>query len=129
MATCYAITEGEYSDYKVLAVFTAREKAESELPKYGSYAEIEEFPLDPLVPAPPPGMAGYCCGLDFTGNIFASPRTLYEMTQYEKPGIVHHAFRPGDYRVMLWARHEDHAIKIAAEKFARQKAIDAGIAL
>jgi hypothetical protein len=35
----------------------------------------------------------------------------------------------GPYYIYLWARDKDHAIKVAAEKFAHQRAIDAGIAI
>jgi hypothetical protein len=131
MATCYAITEGEYSDYKVLAVFSTKELAEKELPNYSIVrypAKIEEFPFDPLVPTPPPGMAGFCCGTGISGDVFALSRTPHEMAKCENVGEVTTGLSRKDYRVLLWARDKDHAIKIAAEKFARQKAIDSGIA-
>jgi hypothetical protein len=135
MATCYAITEGEYSDYKVLAVFSTKELAERELPKYGTAqcpAEIEEFPFDPEVPAPPAGMAGFYCGTDFHGSVFANAKTPHEMAKMAKNGNIGDVrpagLREKEYCVTLWARNEEHAIKIAAERFARQKAIDAGIA-
>ena len=131
MATCYAITEGEYSDYKVLAVFSTKELAERELPKYGTArcpVEIEEFPFDP-VPAPPSGMTGFCCGTDFDGSVFAVAEAPHEMAKNGNIGDVRPAgFRKKEYCVALWARNKEHAIKIAAEKFAHQKAIDAGIA-
>jgi hypothetical protein len=131
MATCYAITEGEYSDYKVLAVFSTKELAEKELPNYSIVrypAKIEEFPFDPVVPAPPPGMAGFCCGTGISGDVFASARTPHEMATYENVGAVTTGLSRKNYMVVLWARDKEHAIKIAAEKFARQKAIDSGIA-
>ena len=131
MATCYAITEGEYSDYRVLAVFSTKELAEKELPNYSIVrypAKIEEFPFDPEVPTPPPGMAGFCCGTRMSGDVFASARTPHEMATYENVGTVTTGLSKKDYRILLWARDKEHAIKIAAEKFARQKAIDSGIA-
>jgi hypothetical protein len=131
MATCYAITEGEYSDYKVLAVFSTKELAERELPKYGTArypATVKEFPFDPEVPAPPAGMAGFYCSTGISGDVFAVARTPQEMAESKNVGAVKLAFVDKSYAVLLWARDEDHAIKIAAEKFARQKAIDAGIA-
>jgi hypothetical protein len=133
MATCYAITEGEYSDYKVLAVFSTKELAEKELPNYSivlypAKIEIEEFPFDPEVPTPPPGMAGFCCGTSISGDVFASARTPHEMAKCENVGEVKTGLFRKDYIVLLWARDKEHAIKIAVQKFARQKAIDSGIA-
>jgi hypothetical protein len=129
MTICYAITEGEYSDYRVRGIYTTKEKADAALCKYGIDAEIEEFPLDPDVPGPPEGMSGYKCGESIFGEVFASSRTPYEMKEWrkEKMGEVIPEFG-GKYGVWLWAQNEKHAIKIAAEKFARKRAIDAGIA-
>ena len=131
MATCYAITEGEYSDYRVLAVFSTKELAEKELPKYGGDAEIEEFPFDPEIPEPPTGMTGYRCYSSSDGSASAFFLSLPQMAEYAsmgKLGDVQADPRGRCYIVIIWARDKDHAIKIAAEKFARQKAIDAGIA-
>jgi 1,2-phenylacetyl-CoA epoxidase PaaB subunit len=50
------------------------------------------------------------------------------MAKCENVGAVTTGLSRKDYMVVLWARDKEHAIKIAAEKFARQKAIDSGIA-
>lgn len=126
---CYAIVDGYYSDYVVNAVFTTKELAEQQLPKYGDGyddARIEEFSLDPIVPAPPAGMKGFSCYSQEQGIIYARNCSDKEMTA-KAIGIVD-STGPG-YRVSAWARDKDHAIKIASEKFAHQKAIDLGIAL
>jgi hypothetical protein len=128
MATCYAITEGEHSDYRVLAVFSTKELAKSELAKYGKSVEIEELPLDPRVPDAPAGMKGFCCCKGISNDIWTSSLSTHEMTKYKDVGEVQCSPNRTCYSVILWARDKDHAIKIAAEKFARQKAIDAGIA-
>jgi hypothetical protein len=60
MKTCYAISSGSYSDYSVIAIFTTRELAEAELPRYEG-AGIEEFPLDPTLPVQYAGLAGFYC--------------------------------------------------------------------
>lgn len=129
---CFAITQGEYSDYKVLAVFTEREMAEAELPKYGTplyQAEIEEFPLNPVAPTPPAGMTCFYCSEDPGGNAYAMSAASYEMIgEGSLVGSVPFFNGKVRYSVHVWARNRDHAIKIAAEKFARQRAIDAGIA-
>ena len=138
MTTCYAITRGEYSDYTVLAVFTTRELAEAELPKYhdGKHdlAQIEELPLDPEIPGPPPGMQGFFCTENDDGSIRARRVPCTEMSAADQIGVLNrHVVEKPWFRawcnMYVWARDEDHAIKIAAEKIANQRAIDAGIAI
>jgi len=140
--TCYAITHGEYSDYSVLAVYTTKKLAEAELPKYHSgehdQAQIEELPLDPEIPSPPSGMQGFFCVENNDGGILAIPVTCYQMPAADQIGVVNLSMHVWDriaektlprswYNMHVWARDEDHAIKIAAEKIAHQRAIDAGI--
>jgi hypothetical protein len=133
MAACYAITTGEYSDYRVAAVFTTKELAEQELPRYtDAYndSRIEEFPLDPIVPAAPEGMSGYlCCESAVSDEIFANHCTDVEMAEESRPVGKVEKRDKSKYNVLVWARNKNHAIKIAAEKFAYQRAIDAGIAI
>jgi hypothetical protein len=43
---CYAISSGSYSDYKIDAVFSSKEKAEAKLNLFAD-GKIEEFPFDP----------------------------------------------------------------------------------
>jgi hypothetical protein len=142
--TCYAITRGEYSDYSVLAVYTTSELAEAELPKYHrsehDRAQIKELPLDPEIPGPPPGMQGFFCVENNDGSILASPVTCYQMPAAYQIGVVNRSMYVWDlvakgplsrpwFNINVWARDEDHAIEIAAEKIAHQRAINADISL
>jgi hypothetical protein len=128
MSTCYAITEGSHSDYSVIAVFTTRELAEAELPKYGSHAEIEEFPLDPVVPPAPAGMVGFCCYfMKCTLDIIYHRVDVVDMQEYPI-GEVMCTPNHGNLWVRVWARDGRHAIKIASEKFTQYRAIQAGAA-
>jgi hypothetical protein len=138
MTTCYAITRGECSDYTVLAVFTTPELAEAELPKYhGSErdtAQIEELPLNPEIPGPPPGMQGFFCTENDDGSIRARRAPCDEMPAADQIGVLNRNAATEPWfrawcNMYVWARDEDHAIKIAAEKIAHQRAIDAGIAI
>ena len=134
--TCYTISAGSYSDYRVLAVFTTKEMAEQQLLRYyeSPYEPpfIEELPLDPIVPAPPVGMVGYSCHEDDRRRIYANRESDLDMSSDENLAIVGKVSKSDcswrGYSVLIWARDEEHAIKIAAEKFAHQRAIDAGIA-
>jgi len=137
MKTCYAITSGEYSDFSIHAIYTSRELAKAELPKYRAEGRdhhgIMELPLNPTIPAAPPGLNGFCCiGPDErrNGRIWACCCGAVGMPPAELIGVA----KPweGDtkqYTLHIWARDHDHAVKIAAEKFAHQQAIDADIAI
>ncbi len=127
MPICYAITRGDYSDYRVCAVFTTEELAESECSMYGAEARVEDFPLDPVLPKPPAGMQGFSCYQDCA----TCPLNVYQHDGCDMPedliGVVQ-AFGRSALKTILWARDESHAIKIASEKFAQYRAIQAGVA-
>jgi len=125
--TAYAIVSGEYSDYTVHSVFTTRELAEKQLFAYsglGFVAEIEELPLNPEFPEPPQGMSTYSCSrFKKTGTIWALRRMPSDVTDFHS--VCEY---PAAVCVYVYARDENHAIKIAAERFARYDAEEAGIA-
>ena len=114
----------------MLAVFSTRELAEKALPKYGGDAEIEEFRFDPEIPDTPAGMTGFSCYLYSDGSVAAYCAITPEMAEraWANPLVDSLPLIAGTRCVYVWARDKDHAIKIASEKFARLKAIDAGIA-
>jgi hypothetical protein len=121
MRTCWGIVKGEYSDYKVLAIFSTEEKARDQLETWGG-EDVEEFPFDDFQPKRPKGMENY-----------AVYRSRGEITAYRNSDSMMHLRKHGDAVVYgqvtyLWARNEEHAIKIAAERFARYDARKAGIA-
>jgi len=131
MTICYAITSGEYSDYRVHAIFTTTEKAEAALPLYGRNAEIEDFPLDPAVPEWEPGRHLYRCFKHLGGDVAAYPSDLSELDSWKTSMLDHfepEALAPDCSRVFVYAKNKEHAVKIAAEKFAKFEAIQAGIA-
>jgi hypothetical protein len=127
MKTCYAISSGSYSDYQVHAIFTTRELAEAQLPSYES-GDIEEFPLDPIVPDQYAGLVGFDCAERYNLSVWATMVYPAEMVHRNDAGLIHKS-KKGFYRMHLWASDKDHAIKVAAEKFAHQRAIDAGITI
>lgn len=132
MTVCYAIASGEYSDYRVCAIFTTKEKAEAELHKYGSEAFVEAFPLDPVTPEWPIGFDLFGCFNYSSGLIDAYKVDLsfldvtLELSDFQVQRIPPDLTR---YKVYVIAKDKEHAVKIAAEKFAKADAIQAGIAL
>jgi len=126
MTVCYAIALGEYSDYRVCAIFTTKEKAEAELFKYGSEAFVEAFPLDPVTPEWPIGFDLFRCISDSSGLVSAYKTDLSYWPCFQVQRTSPTSTR---YKVCVIAKDKEHAVKIAAEKFAKADAIQAGIAL
>ena len=127
MKTCYAISSGSYSSYSVIAIFTTKELAEAELPNYEG-GDIEEFPLDPTVPDQYTGLTGFFCWECSDLSVWATSQCPAKMLQRNDVGLVDRRGN-GLCQIHVWARDKDHAIKVAADKFAHQRAIDAGIAI
>jgi hypothetical protein len=71
-------------------------------------------------------MQGFGCD-ETAGGIWACRVSCDEMPAADQIGVLHEPFTHS-YDIYVWARDKDHAIKIAAEKFAHQRAIDAGMA-
>ena len=120
MSTCWAITEGEYSDYRILAVFSSEQAAREQLAAWGG-DEVEELPFDDFIPKPPAGMNPYVvCRWD--GKLDANLTYAKHLRNYGTTDVFKGC------RTYLWAKDTSHAIKIAAERFAKYDAIKAGIA-
>jgi len=134
MSICYAISTGEYSDYEVCAIFTTREKAEAAKDAYGVDAEIQEFRLDPVIPERSAGRKLYrCCKCSVSGQVYAYSANLSDLSFYNFLTLDYASYfephsRGIGSQVYVFARDREHAVKIAAEKFAKADAIQAGIA-
>ena len=113
MATAYMVTQGRYSDYGVVGVFTTREKAEAFMalfPPQRDELRIEEVELDAL-DGVPVGRRPFHVKFDFAGNSTAAPCEPTDMKQYCRPygDSVH-------MTTDCWATDKQHAIKIANER-------------
>lgn len=121
MSTCWGIVQGDYSDYRVLAIFSTKEQATEQLEAWGG-EDVEEFQFNDFLPKPPKGMTNYSA-YRRKGNI-----TIYRSWSTENLKEHGDAVVEQGTRTYLWARNEEHAIKIAAERFAQYDARKAGIA-
>lgn len=127
MQTVWAVTDGEYSDFRVVGVFSTRERAEDACVRYGNrHARVSQWPVDPGFDELNHGLKTYwvvmqrngdvteCCEymgepLDASGaNVW--PGEAYDARWYDWMNglLTHH----------ILARDETHAIKIANEKRA-----------
>jgi hypothetical protein len=130
---CYAISSGEYSDYQINAVFSSKEKAEAKLSLFAD-GKIEEFSFDPEMAEAPAGMLPFVCYshkwkageyvpcleaflVDYGFVVYQGNKISTQTTSGSTTMLTY-----------MWAKDKDHAIKIAAERFAHHDAIKAGIA-
>jgi len=124
----YLLTEGSYSDYRVVGAYTDKEKLEEFIYIYGDmYNPIEEYELDDYPDNPTYNMLkklldkGYNCYyvvMEKNGNSICNLikerrnyfKLRYEITDYGK-------YNSGDVRLIveLWAKSEEQAVKVSNE--------------
>jgi len=123
MAKVYVVTAGAYSDYHIVGVYSKRDDAESvaagmrESP-YGP-PEVEEWELNKAAPT----MPLWRVSLDKYGNTNRVVNSglydgMYDI-EFNLPEGKHSAYIYTDIR----ARDMKHAIKIAHERWAQEKAM------
>jgi hypothetical protein len=132
MAKVYVVHSGEYSDRRIRAVFTDKAKAEA----FQQYADrdnaVEEWELDSAeIPEwYQNGFRTYMCQAKEDGMVTTDEINV-EGDPEQYGGDEVHSYSPYD-KGFMWtyccARSESHAIKIAADRFAKWKAQQAGIA-
>lgn len=126
MKIFYAVTDGDYSDYHIVAITDNKERAENIKKLYGgNYSEpmIEEFfdgeAKDEIL---------YSVRYKTDGSYKVSPRD-FDMCNFADINVVHECIG-GDwwkYYVDVMAKDENHAIKIAQDLWAEYKAKKEGI--
>jgi hypothetical protein len=123
---CYAISSGSYSDYRVHAVFSSKEKAEAKLNLFAD-GEIEEFPFDPEMAEAPAGMLPFACYSHKWDSAICEWVPCLQAFSADYDSVVCAGNKVsawgGHITTYVWAKDRDHAIKIAAERFAQHDAI------
>ena len=127
MKTIYILTEGSYSDYRIVATFSTEELAQ-EAQRHCPHSVIEEYELDSLeIPEHPPGHTAW--RVDINAKTNAINWTLREtsLDGYFEPKEDYYDIPMGMfeydpiYSVKCWARDKEHAEKIALDKFYQWK--------
>lgn len=114
----YVVTSGEYSDTRVEGVCSTKELAELVSKLKGSDNTPIEFELND-VPAHPPGLFYYNVMFEDTGDLaFYNLRDVEYADRQDLPDKD----SLGDYYV--WAKDKEHAIKIASERWTRDKLLE-----
>ena len=128
MTKCYIIEQGDYSDYRVVGIFSTRVNAEQALAYLNLDSSntfdppsIEERELDPAIAQLNEGLFQYIVHFDQRTN----STTVRPRIDLCKDNEAHWDW--GSYYI-VWATDDQHAIKIAAERNAQYLATKAGIA-
>lgn len=138
IAKVYVVTEGEYSSYHIVGVFSSQEKAEKflEFQRHSDYDEweIEEYEIDIFEPQVKKGLRFYHVVMDQDGNSRVELQNWPEHDseyQGERNWLMDERDRPLEtfgrrntgralLRVYTFAKDEQHAVKIANEKRAQK---------
>jgi hypothetical protein len=122
MGTIYIVTAGEYSDYHVVSVFDSRDKAESFVEYYNdndnwSEAGIEEYELNEHADQVQKGYNYYFVRMQMDGN-------TKEICKDTPSNIDNFLSRDLNNNIIdhVWAKDEEHAIKIVNERRIQEKA-------
>lgn len=128
--TVWVVEEGEYSDYRVVGVFSSKEYAQQiadVINGTGGYrdATVAEWPLDPAVHELRQGFKRFVVDMRKDGTVERCEQQT--ISGYQLSGDVHiwrrtqaPAFRgnpdkPDVLQAEVWAEDETHAVKIANE--------------
>ena len=114
MTKVYMVTDGSYSDYRVLGIYSTKAKAEKAKVLFNADNEIDTIDLD-VVPTTPRGMLRWVVEMDRNGNVKGVSR---ETCEYHLSRAS--VWKPFDkdvtyLRAAIWAKDEEHAVKIANE--------------
>ena len=118
----YLVSDGCYSDYSVLGIYSTRTLAEKAHELYNADNEIEEFDLDDF-PDSPPGMQAYKVDMDRHGTATAERIKVpaADDTDFGTPIPAYlkskdPLWQDPSYSLEVWAESPEHAIKIMNEK-------------
>lgn len=116
MNKVFVVTEGSYSDYKIMGVFDSKEKAELFVSSF--YGDIEEYEINPYDEQLSNGYKSYEVHMDRNG----STEEYGVGCGNGKPNDNYFADNYADNKIHMvanmWAKDEKHAIKIANERRA-----------
>ena len=118
----WIIEQGEYSDYRVVGIFSTEENAKKYMDKIKKNVHgyddpsIDERELDPSIEDINAGRSQYYIRFDQEGNI-----TNIELSDdIQECREAHYGGNdrfPATHLYILWAEDEAHAIKIASDRF------------
>ena len=114
MAKVYMVTDGSYSDYRVLGIYSTKAKAEDAKVLFNADNDVDPIEMD-ATPEVPPGMLKWVVTMGRSGDSGGAQRDSCEYSHVR--ASLHARGNSADVtmRAALWAKDEEHAVKIANE--------------
>ena len=120
MTTIYVVTQGEYSDYRIVAVYDTKDAAEYHMEhltgEYYDDVNVEEYELNPRGAFLKGGLRPFRITMTREGNTSHIEKCGVE---YASNGHVNLDPHGSNGRFCVLARNEQHAVKIANERRTR----------
>ena len=114
--TIYMVTDGCYSEFRVIGIYSTKEKADHSKKLRAAENEVEIWKLDEIMEHPP-GKFWYSVVMDKEGNTQRSLITDADDAEDDADWSPWEMFKDSgfmDFR--MWAADKKHAIKIANER-------------
>ena len=126
----YIVTDGSYSDYRICAVFSNEKDAERYKTLINADNDIEEYDVDPVDLSKHANELYWQVQFLQNGDIrMVSQRGIYDKEfvdeshhgeieisgSFYREHFIRYYGEPNDMLILLWARNEDAAVKIASE--------------
>jgi hypothetical protein len=136
MTQVWVVEQGEYSDYRVVGVFSSQENAQQIAdaingPDEDTYerATVAEWPLDPIVHELRQGFMPFLVHMREDGTVELCDQQKargYELAgdvgiwrRSQAPAFRGNPDKPDILRAMIWAKDATHAVKITNEHRTR----------
>ena len=114
MAKVYMVTDGSYSDYMVLGIYSTKAKAERAKVLFNADNDVDPIEMD-VTPRVPPGMLKWLVKMDRNGNTKGVYRENCEYTASHASVWKSYDSDEAYMQARVWAKDEEHAVKIANE--------------
>jgi hypothetical protein len=126
----YVVTDGEYSDYGIVGIYSTPEKAEEAKDQFCASNDVEEWEMD-NIPSHPIGMSKWEVSLRKDGSVlddewaWKTPRRV--STEQDEEYVPRWTHRTSNFPVIkteyvdffVWAKDSRHALKVAHDRWAQ----------
>ncbi|MGV9012819.1 MAG: hypothetical protein ACOH13_09520 [Flavobacteriales bacterium] len=112
----FLLVNGPLDEHSILAAFSTRGAADAALRFGGWMSRIEEVELDPQIPAGPDGHSLWIVVWEDDEEPGASRVAYCEVSELDQVKI-----ESGHHTIELWAKDEEHAVKLGVERIEQFK--------
>lgn len=120
----YVVTDGEYSDYRIKAVFTEKERAEKYIKLYGGvieeYEANKELIHEDLYDR---GFRPFQIWYDVKEETMKIEERTFGLTHFD-PNLIGPVLQGMGLWIHCYAKDKEHAAKIANERIMQKKALN-----